>query len=357
MKWILYAIIFVLSFFGFRLFDFATINLFLALILLFAALVIQITIHEFGHLIMGLTTGYTFISFRLFFFLLYKNESRFKILFLPDNAFWGQCLMEPPLKDEKGNFPFFWYSAGGVFFNIATFLIALSFLFSTSGLTQFMIFAICVCGLLLALFNAVPSIDKIPNDGHNIRSIFQNKQAKEAYYIQLYANAKVFQGSGYAELEQAAIALPIDVEIDCPLIVTAKFIEYYHSCYNLDFERAHVLIIQLDFARNILEYHRDLILLEKIFTLLMLGYNLQAKEQLEQLNPALRQAFLKSSEIDKKRILLAINALLNPNDAAVPPLYQQCLQAAKTYHLRGVAKDEIGLVNYIYQRFKENKNE
>lgn len=357
MKWFLYLLLFALSYVGFRYFDFTQISLITVLFFLFIALILQVILHELGHLVMGLTTGYTFISFRIFIFLIFKKNNRIRVMILPDNAFWGQCLMAPPNKNSNGDFPYVWYSLGGVFFNFLFACFLVPFLFTTSRHTQFWVFALIITGLLLALFNAIPSLDKIPNDGHNLRAMKRNAYAKEAYYIQLVANAHVFTDQGYASLPREIFTLPFSIPIDEPLVVTARFIEYYHYIYNLEFETANTIITQLDQARDVLKYHHDLIVLERIFSLLISGYLGQAQTRLDSLSPNLRQAFLKSSDIDKKRILYTINALLNPNKESADYLYQQCLDAAKKYHLVGVAQDELSLVEAIRNRIMQENTE
>ena len=53
--------------------DFA-IQMAFGMILIFAAYIIQSVIHELGHLVFGLLTGYKFISFRIGNFMFIKKE-------------------------------------------------------------------------------------------------------------------------------------------------------------------------------------------------------------------------------------------------------------------------------------------
>lgn len=67
------------------------------LLALALAVILQILIHEGGHLIFGLISGYGFVSFRVGSLMLLKGENgrlSFKRYFLAGTA--GQCLMSPP---------------------------------------------------------------------------------------------------------------------------------------------------------------------------------------------------------------------------------------------------------------------
>ena len=355
MKWILYAIIFALSYFGFTYFQFIHLPIGWILLILFFALLIQLFVHEFGHLLFGLLTGYTFISFRISVFLLYKKEGKFHFTVLPDFAFLGQCLMEPPTKTNLGHFPYIWYNAGGFISNAILSLLCLIPLFFTVGALQFFWYSLAFAGLLLAVLNAIPSVDKIPNDGHNLVTMLHDDNTRQAYYIQLYVNAKVFQGYGYADLDPSVILLPSEAKITNPLVLTAKFIEYYHYLHQLNFERANEVIATLDRRKEILPYHHDLIQLERIFLLIMIGSLELAQLRLDALSIPLRRSLLASKEIDKKRMLLAMNAFLSDNAENVEQLYQQTLLASNAFHLSGVTRGERRVVDEIMRLYREKK--
>jgi hypothetical protein len=57
---------------------------------------LQIIIHEAGHLIFGLFTGYKFLSFRIFLHIFYKKEGRIFRRKFSIKGTAGQCLMYPP---------------------------------------------------------------------------------------------------------------------------------------------------------------------------------------------------------------------------------------------------------------------
>ena len=66
----------------------------LLLILLFA-LITQIIIHEIGHIVLGLMTGYKFISINILGILFYKNENGKLIIKFSQKGISGQGLLSP----------------------------------------------------------------------------------------------------------------------------------------------------------------------------------------------------------------------------------------------------------------------
>ena len=84
---------------------------------LFVSLAIIVPIHELGHLVCGLLSGYKFVSFRIFNFTLLKENGKFKIKKFAIAGTGGQCILTPPdLPLEK--IPIGWYNIGGVVANI-----------------------------------------------------------------------------------------------------------------------------------------------------------------------------------------------------------------------------------------------
>ena len=77
----------------------------------------QIIIHEGGHLLFGLLSGYSFSSFRVGPFMLMKQGKEYCLRRMKLAGTGGQCLLAPPdLKD--GKIPFVLYNLGGSLLNL-----------------------------------------------------------------------------------------------------------------------------------------------------------------------------------------------------------------------------------------------
>ena len=83
------------------------------LVTIFASVLFSVITHELGHLIAGLLTGYRFVSFRIFSFMLVRSEGKWKIRRMSVPGTGGQCLMAPPRK-KNGYYPFALYNLGGI---------------------------------------------------------------------------------------------------------------------------------------------------------------------------------------------------------------------------------------------------
>ena len=78
--------------------------------------IIHIVVHELGHLVFGLLTGYKFSSFRIGSLMLIKTEDKLKFCKYSLAGTGGQCLLMPPKNHKKK--PYILYNLGGIFFNL-----------------------------------------------------------------------------------------------------------------------------------------------------------------------------------------------------------------------------------------------
>ncbi len=160
------------------------------LCILYLAFFIQIIIHEAGHLVFGLLTGYHFSSFRIgsFMWIRQNGKIRFKRFTLAGTG--GQCLLVPPPL-ENGKIPYVLYNLGGSFLNLfsASAAVGLIFFVDTRGLLHFFLLIMCIIGAGFALTNGIPmNADGVTNDGHNARDLEKNPNALRAFWLQMKIN-------------------------------------------------------------------------------------------------------------------------------------------------------------------------
>ena len=140
------------------------------------AFILQVIVHEAGHLVFGLFSGYKFISFRVFDFKIIKDENgKFKIRFERLAGTGGQCLMRAP-EYVEGKFKYKLYLLGGVIFNIV--LSIVSWLILPSYYT--LLFALI--GFALAFLNLIPMGF---NDGMTFYHASKDKTTRFVLYLQL----------------------------------------------------------------------------------------------------------------------------------------------------------------------------
>lgn len=173
-------------------------NLILGLVIFFLFFLIHIIIHETGHLVFGLLTGYKFLSFRIGSFTLQKENGKYflKKFTIPGTA--GQCLLGvPDIPAEKC--PYLLYHAGGGLMNLITALITLPFLFISDGIVKSVLVMFVAMGIITALQNLIPMQN---NDGMNIIEISRNDSEKRIIYNQLEINYLTTLGTRYKDIDE-----------------------------------------------------------------------------------------------------------------------------------------------------------
>ena len=151
-------------------------NIILLLIAGVIAFILHVIIHEAGHLVFGLLSGYKFISFRVFDFKIIKDENgKFKIRYERLAGTGGQCLMRAPEYIE-GKFKYKLYLLGGVTFNLVFSIVFWLILPSYYTL----LFALI--GFVLAFLNLIPMGF---NDGMTFYHASKDETTRFVLYLQL----------------------------------------------------------------------------------------------------------------------------------------------------------------------------
>ncbi|MBE6038537.1 MAG: hypothetical protein E7218_04960 [Anaerofustis stercorihominis] len=174
------------------------------LVFFYGSVILQVIIHEGGHLVFGLLSGYKFLSFRIFDYILVKHDKKIvlKKHKLPGTA--GQCLMYPPEYDD-GKYPYVLYNMGGGLMNIifSTVILIAASLVKKGILWIFLIFW-AYCGYSTAAANLIPMrMGGLANDGKNIIYIGKDAASKRAFWVQLYINAMTTEGKRCSEIDES----------------------------------------------------------------------------------------------------------------------------------------------------------
>ncbi len=180
------------------------------LLALYLAIFLQIILHELGHLIFGMMTGYQFSSFRIGSFMWVKQDEVIKLRRLSIAGTGGQCLMAPPdMKD--GKIPYVLYNLGGSIVNIlsAAVFMGLFFLSREFQFTSALFLIISMIGTFFALTNGIPlQLGTVNNDGHNALSLGKNSEAMRAFWIQLKVSELNTKGVRIKDMPEEWFAMP-----------------------------------------------------------------------------------------------------------------------------------------------------
>ncbi|MFR3729293.1 M50 family metallopeptidase [Lacrimispora sp.] len=186
---------------------FSVIGMFL---MIYISLFLQIIVHEGGHWLFGLMTGYRFSSFRIGSFMWIKQEGSIQFRRFSLTGTGGQCLMAPPeMKD--GRFPYVLYNMGG---SIANFFVSLLFVWISyftkgTGIVSSFFFIAAITGFVSSLINAVPlKLDMISNDGYNALSLGKDPESLRSFWIQLKFADLSLKGVPVKEMPREWFVIP-----------------------------------------------------------------------------------------------------------------------------------------------------
>lgn len=166
------------------------------LIVLYLAMLFHMIVHETGHLVFGLLTGYRFSSFRILSFMFIKENRKIKLKKLSIAGTGGQCLMSPPDMIE-GKLPVLLYNLGGPIFNFisAIFYLLLFFFFSLHPIIAPGSLIFSLVGFIFTVLNGIPMrMGTVDNDGYNAYSMHNNPEAMRAFWLQMKINESISSG-------------------------------------------------------------------------------------------------------------------------------------------------------------------
>lgn len=167
------------------------------------AVMVHLILHEAGHLIAGLLTGYRFLSFRILKYTLIKTDEglRWKKFHIAGTG--GQCILELPEDQDVETVPWFWYNAGGVLMNLTIMLVSVVLLrFTDPPLLPFaLLMMLAFVGFFMACANGIPAtINGVSNDGHNLWMLWRRPAERRYFMHSLQIAGQLSRGKRMSEM-------------------------------------------------------------------------------------------------------------------------------------------------------------
>lgn len=188
------------------------------LLLIAASLVVSfylhILLHEGGHLVCGLLSGYKFVSFRIGSTILIKIKNKYHLKKFNIPGTGGQCLLDPP-EMVDGKYPAKLYNLGGGLSNLLFSAIAVILVATIEHrLIPILLLPFILIGILLGLTNLIPmKMGGVANDGYNILSLDKDPIGSKAFWQQLRVNKLQSDGVRLKDMDEALFALALsDIE-------------------------------------------------------------------------------------------------------------------------------------------------
>ena len=249
---------------------------FLSVLILFAILIaslyMHIILHEAGHLICGLLSGYKFSSFRIGSLILYKSRGKLHFGRLSIAGTGGQCLMRPPvLKD--GKIPVKLYNLGGAMMNLfLSVLFFILYFLAAPGIFKTACLMNIILGLLFAATNGIPMrMGLIDNDGRNAFSLEKNPDAILAFYHQLKVNESVADCIRLKDMPIEWFTIPEEADRENAMVATIEVFACNRLMDELRFEEAEENIRALLSRGGAVGLHRNLLTCDLFYLTLRKG--------------------------------------------------------------------------------------
>ncbi len=324
-----------------------------ALVLLY---LFHIIIHEAGHLVFGLATGYSFVSFRVGSFTIIKEDGKFKFkkYNIPGTA--GQCLMMPPeLKD--GKYPFVIYNFGGVIMNLIVSVISILSVIFIKEMTfplNIILVLFGLAGIFAALTNGIPfKISGIANDAYNVISILKDEEARRGFYLQLRVNGLLSNGIRIKDMDYSIFKLKEGSNIANPLNTGIRLMEYNWHLDNMDLDSARKCIDSfVPYFSELVPLYTYEINCERMFLELVGECN---KGFIDRLYNQQLKKYIKAAKfmIGKKRLLMAYEAFYNEDKAKALEYYKELKKLYESYPVKGEADMELMLADWIKDKIEQ----
>ncbi len=243
-------------------------------VIMYLAFFIQMIIHEAGHLVFGLASGYKFSSFRIINFMWVKENNKIKLRRFTLAGTGGQCLMVPPdLVD--GKIPVVLYNLGGSIMNMVAALVFLCFYFVTVSLSflSTVMLMLSVIGFIIAIMNGVPMrMGMVNNDGYNVFALIRNRDALRSFWIQMKINEQITKGIRLKDMPDEWFFIPSDDEMTNSMVAVMGVTACNRLMDIQNFEEANKAISRLlEIESGIVDIHRNLMVCDRIFCELISG--------------------------------------------------------------------------------------
>lgn len=317
------------------------------LIGMYIGIFLQLTIHEAGHLVFGLKSGYQFSSFRIGSFMWLKENDKIVSRKLSLAGTGGQCLMVPP-QMQDGKIPVILYNLGGCIMNlIASMVFLVVYLLIPEGtVISLFYFMMVLIGVAIALMNGIPlRLGTVDNDGYNALSLGKNPDAMRAFWLQLKVNEQIAKGIRLKDMPDEWFVAPTDEAMQNSMVATQGVFATNRLMDQQRFEEADQMIAHLlKIDSGIVGLHRSLMICDRVYCELIRG---NRKESLNEMLTKEQLKFMKAMKkfpsVVRTEYAYALLALKDMDKAnAARELFEK---VAKTYPYPSDVQSERELIS------------
>ena len=313
---------------------------------MYVTIFIQLIIHEAGHLVFGLLSGYKFSSFRIFSFMWVKENEKVCLRRLSIAGTGGQCLMSPPdMKD--GKIPLVLYNLGGSLMNVIA--SALFFvLYSVTKSIPFLSVMLLMCaivGVVIAIMNGVPMrLGTVDNDGYNAFSLTRNSEATRSFWIQMKVNEQLAKGVRLKDMPDEWFTVPSDEAMKNSMVVVMGIFACNRLMDRQEFQEADKLMEHImSIESGMVGLHRSLMVCDRMY-IEMISEN--RKEIIDEMLTKEQKQFMKQmkkfpSVLRTEYAFALLHNKERENAEKIKTLFEKC---AKSYPYQNDVESERELM-------------
>lgn len=323
------------------------------LLLIYLVFFVNVCLHETGHMIFGLLTGYRFSSIRFGSFMLLKTEGKVKPKRMSMPGTLGQCLMRPPVGGGC-DFPTTLYNLGGILVNcivVCGCLVWYVLLPEKDGMGGIILMSFVLTGLTVIVTNGLP-FREMSTDGANALLLRKDGNARRAFRNSLEIVNALAENRSAEELPEELFVFEEGMPLDNPLVtgqavsrmgwlVQRKRFREAYECGRLILER----------AGSFHELQELCLRMEMIYIQIVEYGNVEEAKSLYEKD---RKRFRKiAATLTCQRVTYAYHALCQPDEKKAKESRKLFDRLAAKYPYKGDAEAERELLRLVEEQASE----
>lgn len=326
---------------------------------MYAAIIVQLIIHEAGHLVFGLLSGYKFNSFCVFSFMWVKENGKIRFRRFSIAGTAGQCLMAPPDMVD-GKIPLLLYNLGGSLMNIFSGMIFLGlfFIFKDILFLSSLLLLFSVVGFVLAAMNGVPMrMGMVDNDGYNAVALTRSREAMRSFGVQMKVNEQISKGVRLKDMPEEWFVVPSDEAMKNSMVAATGVFACNRLMDEGKYDEANKLMAHmLEIDSDMVGLHRNLLICDRVYVELITENRREVLDSMltEELGQFMRAMKNSPSILRTKYAYALLCEKDNERAERIKSLFEKC---AKTYPCQSDIVSERELMELAEKRLELSNSE
>lgn len=292
---------------------------------------VNICLHETGHMIFGLLTGYKFSSLRFGKLMLVKKEGKLEFCRYSLPGTGGQCIMTAP-ECSLEEMPVVLYNLGGLIINLIFAVLGFVLFLcinSSNSIIGMLLLIFALTAFLVLITNGLPFV-QLGTDGANTIILYKDLKARSAFRNQLEVAKYMSDGYAISEMPEQLFNFDKSTPMTNPLVTAQAVNCYNYLSANKKYEEAREMILFiLNNASSINQLHEKLLYAELIFINAVIDKDFEAaKTEYKKHEKDLKSI---AGFISMQRVYYAYFTLVEPNENKANDYAKLFAKSVKNY--------------------------